>query len=281
MPEVDGGAVVESSQAGSSTTEPAKSEPTGTAAGQSKPEPTQRPDPALGTKSGDETEKRFKGIQADLQKERKARQAVEQEIARYKNELEGERRRVQALAGVAPRTTEDAEVEEIRARLAKIRPELADLTAEEIAEWREMAAERKTQAATATHYWATHGRTMVGAVQKEIATAYGGDLSDRQRDAILRAYVLRAQGDPEFLQRHEDGDQKLVKEFAKEWIEDWFEPARRRITASTINQHRPVPSGKDRGLVTQGEKKIDVNDAKAVEDILVAGFRERGGAFTR
>ena len=73
----------------------------------------------------------------------------------------------------------------------------------------------------------------------------------------------------------------LVKEFAKQWIEDWFEPARRRITASTLGQHRPVPSGKDRGLVTQGEKKIDVNDAKAVEDILVAGFRERGGAFTR
>jgi hypothetical protein len=31
----------------------------------------------------------------------------------------------------------------------------------------------------------------------------------------------------------------------------------------------------------QGEKKIDVNDPKAVEDMLVAGFRERGGTFGR
>jgi hypothetical protein len=41
-----------------------------------------------------------------------------------------------------------------------------------------------------------------------------------------------------------------------------------------------VPSGKDRGIVTHGEKKIDVNDAKAVEDLLVKGFRERNGEFS-
>jgi hypothetical protein len=53
------------------------------------------------------------------------------------------------------------------------------------------------------------------------------------------------------------------------------------VTQQESQRFRAVPSGKDRGIVTHGEKKIDVNDPKAVEDVLVRGFRERNGEFGR
>ena len=130
-------------------------------------------------------------------------------------------------------------------------------------------------------YWGKHGNSMVTRVTKELSKEFGGDLTKRQIDTITQAYVLRAQSDPEFLQRHEDGDDTLVTDFAKDWLEDWFEPAKRKVTSQEANRFRPVPGGKDRSIVNHGEKKIDVNDPKAVEDLLVAGFKERGGEFGR
>jgi hypothetical protein len=121
------------------------------------------------------------------------------------------------------------------------------------------------------HYWGKHGKAMVSDVSKELSTVYGGELTERQTNAITQAYVLRAQQDPEFLERHEAGDPELVKSFAKEWIEDWFEPARRQITKAQVGQFRPVPNGNVRNIVNQGEKKIDVNNNDQVMDMLVAG----------
>lgn len=239
------------------------------------PTPTPPPAPAPGN-PGSEEDKRFKGITADLAKERKARQQYEARIQQYETELAAEKRRVQALAGVNTPAPEEAEAAEVRERFAKLYPHLGNLTAEEIQEMREMAKERKSLQSTTEHYWKTHGIQMVSQVQKEVQEAYGGDLTQRQKDAIQKAYVLRASADPEFLERHENGDPTLAKEFAKEWVEDWFEPARRKITATQVNQFRPLPNGKDRSTVTQGEKKIDVNNNDQVMDLLVQGRQFTG-----
>lgn len=246
------------------------------------PTPTPSPTPVPVQAPDSDADKRFRGIQADLAKERKQRQDYERRVTQYETELATERRRVQALTGVNPRSDAENDADEIRRRLAEIRPELADLTADEIKEWRAMASERAALAETTNHYWQAHGRKMVGEVQKEITKEYGGELSARQVETITKAYVLRAQSDPAFLQRHEDGDPALASEFAKEWLADWFEPAKRKATQSQVDQFRRVPGGKDRSSTfVQGEKKIDVNDPKAVEDMLVAGFKERGGTFGR
>src|SRR3990167_9107393 len=90
--------VVEQAQEVSTTTEAQKTGAETT--DQSGTKQTQRPDPAQGTKGGDDAEKRFKGIQADLAKERKARQQFEQQVTLARAELDAEKRRVAALAGV-------------------------------------------------------------------------------------------------------------------------------------------------------------------------------------
>jgi hypothetical protein len=93
------------------------------------------------------------------------------------------------------------------------------------------------------------------------------------------AYAKAAAADPEFLRRHEEGDPTLVKEFAKQWIEDWFEPARRKVTANEVGRTRAVPGGRDRSVALNGGKKIDYTNPKAIEDAMVESFKSHGGTF--
>lgn len=253
---------------------------------QPKPGADGQPPKPAGAKGSDDHERALKGIQADLAKERKARQQFERDLAAARAEVESERRRVAALAGVHAPSPEEAELEEIRARAGVALSQewllkQLGLTKEEIEEMKAAKEDRARLADIEQHYWGKHGSAMVNKVTAELAKEYGGELSKRQIDKITQAYIFRAQQDPEFLSRHENGDETLVTEFAKEWLEDWFEPAKRKITATEASRFRPVPDGKGRSIVNHGEKKIDVNDPKAVEDILVAGFRERGGEFGR
>ena len=228
-----------------------------------------------------EWEKQRAGLTADLQKERKARQDYEAKVRQYEADLAAERKRVQALAGVNPKQPAELEEEAIRVRFKQLFPDIADLTKEDIEALREMRTKAKEIDETNRHHWTNHARTMVSGVQQAIEKELGGKLTDRQRSQVERLYAIRAEQDQEFLSRHVSGDKTLIEEFAKEFIEDWFEPARRKVTQQESQRFRAVPSGKDRGIVTHGEKKIDVNDSKAVEDVLVRGFRERNGEFGR
>jgi hypothetical protein len=246
----------------------------------------QSPDSARAN-SGDDADRRFKGIQADLQKERKARQQYERQVQQYQTELQSERRRIAALAGVNTPSPEEAEAEEIRQRLEKVltRQHLSKMlgfeSEEELDELRNMRGSFTRLRETENWLWNRHASDMVGRVATRIGKELGGDLSKRQQDKLATEYALKAHSDPEFLQRHESGDDSLVEDFAKEFIEDWIEPVRRRAITSEADRFRRVPNGRDRSLTTTGEKKIDVTNDKAVEDMLVAGFRERGGEFGR
>jgi hypothetical protein len=228
-------------------------------------------------KSGD-YEKRITGITTDLQKERKARQQYEADLKAAKAELEAERKRVKALAGVEPKSEQEVEEEAVRARLEALG--YPRLTQEDLDAIRELRATQSNLSETTQHYWVQHGRQMVNGVVAEIEKELGGKLTDRQAKRIAAEYAREAESNPEFLDRHEKGDKTLIVEFAKQLSEDWFEPARRKVTQQETQRFRPVPSGKDRGIVTHGDKKIDVNDPKAVEDFLVKGYRERNGEFT-
>jgi hypothetical protein len=129
------------------------------------------------------------------------------------------------------------------------------------------------------HHWQAHGRQMLGSLTEAVAEEIGGELTDRQKKALTRAYVAEAEANPEFLQRHEQGDPKLTQEFAKQWVEDWFEPARKQVITQEVARRRPVPNGRDRNVQTTPPKKIDFKDPKAVEDAMVESFRSHGGRF--
>jgi hypothetical protein len=118
------------------------------------------------------------------------------------------------------------EEEAIRNRFKALFPELADLTKEDIQAIREMKTRAGEIDETNRHHWSNHARTMVTGVHSAIEKELGGKLTDRQRTQVERLYAMQAEQDPEFLDRHTKGDKTLLDEFAKEFVEDWFEPAR-------------------------------------------------------
>lgn len=222
---------------------------------------------------------RTKGILADLKKERQARQEYERQNVQFRAELDAERRRVQALAGVTPQSEQEQEAEQIRGRFKQLFPELAELTSEDIQALRQLKEQASGIQEATTHHYKLHGRKMLDAVGVAVAKSVGGTLSPRQLARLEAAYVREAETRPEFLARHDSGDTKLIEEFAKEWIDDWFEPARRRVTQSELERQRRVPSGRDRSVAAQGGKKIDFNNPKAVEDAMVEAYVGHGGGF--
>ena len=222
------------------------------------------------------------GMLRDLQKERQRSQGFEQQFGSTKAELEQERKRIQALVGVNTPSAEAQEAEQIKARFAQLYPQLAELTAEDLKALRGWQAQAGQFEETTKAMWRDKARLMSSAVESRIAKELGGDLTPRQITNIRAAYVQAAETDPAFLARHEQGDLKLADEFATQFIEDWFEPARRKVTQQQVNQQRRVPSGRDRSAPGGPPlPKIDVNDPKAVEDFLIAGRKERGQAFGR
>lgn len=238
---------------------------------------TQRP--AAGEKPAGE-DPRIKGMLADLQKERTARQAVEARIKTQEQELERERKRVAIALGINPVSPEDQEVEQVKAAFARMFPHLAELTPESIKELQDAASQGKALQSTTEKYWVNHGRQMLTKVQASIADELGGgDLTPRQRQQIIRAYTAEAEANPEFLQRHEDGDDTLVAEFVKNFIEDWGGPIRRAVTTTEVNRQRPLPNGRGRNVQSATPKKIDFTNQKAVEDAFVESYKANGGTF--
>lgn len=243
----------------------------------------QRPNPDTkpGNKDGEPSAKE-KGLLTEVQKERAARQKLERQVAELTGTLTAEQKRVKALAGLETKPEAELESDEIRAKLLAVMPELGDLTAKEFGTALKKLVEMlPAMERTQQHYWGKQGLNSLNAIEKKIGETFG-DLSPRQVKAIRSAYVLEAENNPEFARRHEDDAEALIEEFSKNWIEDWFEPAKRKITADEVARLRKVPGARDRTLVTgQGEKPIDVTDDKAVGDMLVAGFRNKGGEFGR
>lgn len=227
---------------------------------------------------------RIKGLLADLQKERAARQRFENDHRTTAAELERERKRVLALSGINPRSKEQEDEDLIRERLNRLYPGLAELTPEDLKALREARGQMDEIRNATTGQWKAHGQKMLTAVTTAAQKGLGGGkLSDRQSARIQQAYVEEARSNPDFLARHEAGDPGLVDEFVNGWLEDFAEPARRSaLQQETLSARRPrVPGGKDRSIVGANDKPIDVKDDTAVGDLLVKGFKERGGQFGR
>lgn len=232
--------------------------------------------PGAGQNPGDAQQR---GLIADLQKERQARQKLERDIQGLQGHLDAERRRVQALAGVTPQTDEDRELDAIRERIVKLFPVLGKLTPEQVDEFMQLRGSAASIEEATQHHWTAHGRQMLGSLYDNVAKEVGSDLTDRQKKALGQAYVAAAEADPEFLARHETGDPKLIEEFAKQWVEDWFEPARKAVVQTETSRFRRVPSGRDRNVQTTPPKPIDFKNPKAVEDAMVESFKRHGGGF--
>jgi len=234
---------------------------------------------AAGSTAKFEDDPRFKGVLSDLAKERKARQKFEADYRASQAAVEQERRRVQALAGVNPRSPEQEQDEAVRARFQQLFPGLAKLTDEQINRLMQVAENADNLDATTNQMWQRHGRQMLDSVIQRASKSMGGELTERQRIRLERAYFNEAASNEQFLARHEAGDPKLVEEFVKEFVEDFVEPGRRNALASEQERMRRVPSSRDRSIVGANGKAPDLSKPSEFEDAAVAAFRKHGGGF--
>jgi hypothetical protein len=224
-------------------------------------------------------DERNRGILADLQKERKARQDFERQANSYRTQYEAERQRVQALAGLRTPTETEAEANLVRQRLGQIIPGLEGLTKEDIQALRDLRTQGAQFQAAEERRNFLAGRQTLDAVIAGITKEVGGTLTERQSNRVKRAFISELEADPELLDRYDNGDPNVIPEFIKQYAEDFFEPARRKVLANEVDRQRKVPSGRDRSIASTGGKKIDFNNPKAVEDALVESFKSHGGAF--
>lgn len=230
--------------------------------------------PAPDKNAGNEAWTREKaGLLGETRKEREARQKLQTEYETLK-------KRFDALAGVSPKSDEEAEIEEIRGKFAKLYPHLAELTPEDLKALRESQTRMKALDETVNHHWSLHSKQMVESVVSKIAEQVG-ELTDRQKRRIAALYVSEFEADENFQKRHDSGDKTLIDEFVKNYVEDVVEPVKRKTLADEAGRFRPVPGGGNRRAPESGGKPVDVTNDKAVEDVLVNAFKERGGQFGR
>lgn len=241
---------------------------------------TQDPDPGQGNQN-QEWEAQRRAIIADLQKERKARQEFERNFAATQAQLEQERKRVLALTGVTPQSDEDLNKQEIRNRLKQVvdrefLAEMLGISPEDLDSIKNLKEQAASFEETQKALWDRHAREMVKDLGTHVLEAMGGEkLTDRQQRSLLSAFAYAVDSDPNILQRFHNGDKGVIEEFAKEWIEDWFEPARRKITQQEANRFRRVPSGQGRKVATTKIKDIDPTDDTQLAELLSSGFEER------
>lgn len=220
---------------------------------------------------------------------------AEKRAIKAEGELEAERKRTRALAGLEPSDPKKAESEEIRSALYQMFPQLKaleNLTAEQLQEVFDAA---KSAQSTSQAAWARHATGMLNDLETEAGSVLGVEkLTPTQQNRLRQAYRDEAASavadrqramqrgeresldtistDNDFVARHERGDKTLIKEFVKGFLDDWFEPARRSVTASAARRNmRPIPRGeRTRMPITQGTPKVDLNNTDEFKKALLA-----------
>ncbi len=219
---------------------------------------------------------------------------AEKRAIKAEADLATERNRTRALAGLEPDNPKAAETEEIRSAILTMFPELGalkGLTKEQLAEVLDAA---QTARSSSQASWSRHANTMLTDLDAEAATGLGVDkLTPTQQSGLRRAYREEANAavqariaavkrgerdavetnaaDDDFVARHERGDKGLIKEFVKSFLGDWYEPARRSVTAAQARRNiRPIPRGERTRLpVASGAAKINYNDPAAFKKALM------------
>lgn len=205
--------------------------------------------------------------------EKRAREALQ-------GEIDARDAKIRALAGVAPVDPSEKEKAEIRNQFQQIYPWAAKLTDEKIDKILALADKSDQLEQTTNHYWEQKGTETINALAKKIETELGGELSDDQYDDLAHAYVRYVKaGGPARVQQHERDSSKLVEEFSKQYIDRWFAPARRKVTAQAVDRTgRRIPNSRGGQVVTTQKAKIDFNDEDAFKNALREGFRDSQAA---
>lgn len=190
---------------------------------------------------------------------------------------------------------QDKEANEIKEAIVSMFPGLKaieKLTPEQLQEVLESADAGRQ---SAHNHWTQHATRMLDTLTTEVTKAMGVEkLTDSQarrlkvayREELAVAVAAReraAQTGEQYdaandaLAKHERGDVAFLKEFTKQFLDDFYEPARRSATTAALRRtQRPVPKGgRESSQVTSKLPEIDYNDdnafAKAMREARAQG----------
>lgn len=201
--------------------------------------------------------------------------------------------KIAALAGVTTPDPNAAKADQVKEAFFKMFPNMkafADLSSEQMQKL--LAA--PDQAAQANQFvsqgWAKHAKTMVTTLVEEVSSAIGGTLSERAQGRVKAAFGASISAEVQkhnqtgevspLLQRYLDGDETLVQEFAKEWAEDYFTPARRQVTSQEVNRvNKRVPSSTGRSQVSTVQRPTEFKSLDERLEYATKLAKERGVQF--
>lgn len=225
-------------------------------------------------------------------------QAAENARRDLERQLNEERGRVRALAGVETPDPGQQKLEAIRQQFLQLFPQLKPFV--EMDEDRLgalLSAPDAVGAAQAAELrgWQKHGDTSVDYLSERIADAYGADkLSAEQSAGVRSAFTewlgnkvqgeINASGGRESatLARYERGDNGLLDEFANGFTKQWVEPARRTALSGETRRIRPVVDSRGRAQVTSTVQRPKDNASLDERlDYAVARAKEMGVQFGR
>lgn len=201
-----------------------------------------------------------------LNEESGKRTKAEQERDAAKAQLELTNKRLQIAMGLEPqdpKAAEAAEVEDVlRGMLKKMYPGIDVLQNLNQEQLNKVLRAAEVATSTSEQQMNQHTATVYESLETETARSLGVDkLTVKQTDQIRRAYVAEAEacmaareqaaelGQPydarnDFMARHLRRDPSLIKEFVSGYLNEWFTPAKRTVTAQQVRQgRRAVPNG--------------------------------------
>lgn len=214
----------------------------------------------------------------------------EKKIEELTSQITGIKTGMGKALGFEQASPEAARQAEIKAALLEVFPNLKSLETLSEERIQQLIEAAEGARSTTQAQWERHATQMLTTLESEVAKTLGSDkLTPTQQKNLRRAYREEARdclnareraartgeaydASNDFLARHERGDQTLLKEFAKDYLNDWFEPARRRATAEVTRRvNRPIPRGeRTRSLVTGGgTPQIDYNNNDAFKKALL------------
>lgn len=214
---------------------------------------------------------------------------------RAEQELENSRRQVQALAGVQPNDPNAAKTQQVKDAFFEMFPafrHLDKLTDEQMQQILTTPSRVADVSNAESREWARHGKTQMTSLFAEVAAEIGAEELSADQKADLKdgfstwfrnkcqAELHASDGaESATLQRYEDGDPNLLREYVKRHSSNWVEPARRKVTAQTLTRTRPVPNSAGRAQVTSLQRPEKFANMDERLDYAAKLAKERGVVF--
>jgi hypothetical protein len=201
---------------------------------------------------------------------------------------------IQALTNTVPKDQKTQKAEEIKAAFYEMFPNaksLMELSDKQLQQLLQVPDQVQTANQFVSQGWERHAKQMTGTLVSEVSDIIGGKLdAESQADLKLvfgnyiQREVTKAEESGEMspeLQRYLDGDDSLVKEFAKKWSDRWFAPARRQVVSQEVNRAKRVPSSVGRSQQTQVERPKEFKTLEDRLNFLAERGKEAGVQFTK